>query len=63
MGRNAQMRLGYVMTERRAEAQTGLSQPPEIDTRDTGLAVSAFYNSRIASTFATDGVASAIEYQ
>ena len=46
-----------------AEAQTGLSQLPEIDTRDAGLAVSALYDSRNASTFATDGVAAAIEYQ
>ena len=63
IGRTAQMRLGYVMTERRAEAQTGLSELPEIDTRDAGLAVSALYDSRNASTFATDGVAAAIEYQ
>jgi outer membrane protein assembly factor BamA len=56
------MRLGYVLTERRAEAQTGLSQLPEIDTRDTGLAVSAFYDSRNTGGFATKGVAAAIEY-
>ena len=62
VGRTAQMRLGYVMTERRAEAQTGLSQLPEIDTRDAGLAVSAFYDSRNTDAFATKGVAAAIEY-
>ena len=62
MGSTAQMRLGYVTTNRRAEAQTGLSQLPEIDTQDAGLAVSAIYDSRDASTFATDGVAAAIEY-
>ena len=56
------MRLGYVTTERRAEAQTGLSQLPEIDTRDAGLAVSAFYDSRNTDTFATKGIAAAIEY-
>ena len=61
-GRTAQMRLGYVTTERRAEAQTGLSQLPEIDTRDAGLAVSAFYDSRNTDAFATKGVAAAIEY-
>ena len=62
VGRTAQMRLGYVMTERRAEAQTGLSQLPEIDTRDAGLTVSAFYDSRNTDAFATKGVAAAIEY-
>ena len=61
-GRTAQMRLGYVTTERRAEAQTGLAQLPEIDTRDAGLAVSAFYDSRNTDAFATKGVSAAIEY-
>ena len=56
------MRLGYVTTKRRAEAVTGLPQLPEIDTRDAGLAVSAFYDSRNTATFATEGVAAAIEY-
>ena len=49
-------------TKRRAEATTGPAQLPEVDTRDSGLAVSAFYDSRNAGTFATDGVAAAIEY-
>ena len=56
------MRLGYVTTNRRAEATTGPPQLPEVDTRDAGLDVSAFYDSRNAETFATQGVAAAIEY-
>ena len=62
VGRSAQMRLGYVTTKRRAEVKTGLSQLPEVDTRDAGLAVSAFYDSRNAVRVATEGVAAAVEY-
>ena len=62
MGRTAQMRLGYVATDRRAEAQTGPARLPEIDTRDAGLSFTAFYDSRDAATFATQGLAAAVEY-
>ena len=62
VGRTAQMRLGYVTTKRRAQATTGPAQLPEVDARDAGLAVSAFYDSRNADTFATEGLAAAIEY-
>ncbi len=62
VGRTAQIRLGYVNTKRRAEATTGPAQLPEVDTRDAGFAVSALYDSRSTATFATEGVAAAIEY-
>src|SRR5688572_21050457 len=62
MGRTAQMRVGYVTTARRAEAQTGPPQLPEVETRDAGLAYRAFYDSRNAASFATEGLAAAVEY-
>ena len=62
MGRTAQLRVGYLSTERRAEVQTGPPQFPDIDARDAGLAVSAIYDSRDAGTFATHGVAASVEY-
>ena len=62
VGRSAQMRLGYVTTQRRAEVKTGLPDLPEVDTRDAGLMVSAFFDTRNAARVATEGVAAAIEY-
>jgi NTE family protein len=62
MGRSAQLRVGYLSTERRADVQTGPPQFPDIDARDAGLTVSAIYDSRDAGTFATHGVAASVEY-
>ena len=62
LGQSAQMRLGYVTSKRRAEVQTGLTQLPEVDARDAGIAVSAFHDSRNSVRAATEGVAAAVEY-
>jgi NTE family protein len=63
LGQVAQLRLGYWTSKRRAEAQTGLAQLPEGDFRDAGMMLSAKYDSKDAATFATHGLAAAVEYQ
>jgi len=60
---NAQLRAGYRATERRADVQTGLQALPEADALDAGFTLSARYDSRESTTFATKGVAAAIMYQ
>ena len=62
MGRSAQIRVGYLSSQRRAEVQTGPPQFLDIDARDAGIAVSAIYDSRDRGTFATHGVAASVEY-
>ena len=59
----AQLRAGYFASERRARVQTGLTALPEADLMDAGVTLSARYDSRDAGTFATSGIAAAIEYQ
>jgi NTE family protein len=68
-GRNAQLRLGYVTTERRSKVQTGISQLPEIDkrvpefeARDAGLVASATYDSRDRTSFARKGLAAEVQF-
>jgi NTE family protein len=63
LSRTAQLRAGYVASERRADVQTGLTVLPEADFLDAGITFTGRYDSRDASTFATDGIAAAIEYQ
>jgi NTE family protein len=60
--RSVQLRLGYIATERSADVQTGIEQMPEADVLDAGFTASLKYDSRDASTFATSGMAAAIEY-
>lgn len=62
-GHNAQLRLGYWTSKRRAKTQTGIALLPEADLRDAGISLSARYDSRNAATFATQGFAAAVEYQ
>jgi len=60
--RAAQLRLGYWASDRRASVQTG---PPDIaaaDDVDAGIAIAARYDSRDTASFATSGMAAAIEY-
>lgn len=58
----AQIRLGYVYTDRRAEARTGDPRLPEIDLRDAGLTAALAYDSRNTAAFATEGFSAAVEY-
>lgn len=62
LGKVAQLRVGYLSTDRRAEAQTGDPRLPEVDVHDAGLAFSAVYDSRNAPTFATGGISAKLEY-
>ncbi|MFZ2508311.1 MAG: patatin-like phospholipase family protein [Steroidobacteraceae bacterium] len=63
LSRAAQLRAGYVASERRARVQTGLTALPEANFLDAGLTAGFRYDSRDAATFATRGIAAAIEYQ
>ncbi|MGO9717800.1 MAG: patatin-like phospholipase family protein [Steroidobacteraceae bacterium] len=58
----AQLRVGYFDTVRRAELSTGPPLLPQIDSTDAGIAVSAIYDSRDTPFRATQGVAAAFEY-
>jgi NTE family protein len=62
MGKSAQLRVGYLSSERRADVQTGPPQFPDIDDRDAGVGVMGLYDSRDSATFATGGAAASIEY-
>ncbi len=62
IGNQAQLRVGYIDTVRRAELSTGSPLLPQIDTTDAGVAVSAIYDSRDTPFRATRGVAAALEY-
>ena len=63
ISRSAQLRVGYNVAEREVNIQTGTALLPEGDFTDAGLMVSARYDSRNAASFATSGIAAAIEYQ
>ncbi|MDP9199688.1 MAG: patatin-like phospholipase family protein, partial [Pseudomonadota bacterium] len=52
----AQLRVGYMATQREAKLTTGELQLPEDSLLDAGLTVSARYDSRSAATFATSGI-------
>ena len=59
---DSQIRVGYWADRRRLEVDTGASLLPTGNFTDAGLAASAFYDSRDASSFASRGTAARIEY-
>ena len=59
---SAQVRLGYVATDRRVSVQTGPPNVAAADDVDAGIALAARYDSRDAASFATSGMSAAIEY-
>ncbi len=59
----AQLRVGYLATQREAKLTTGEMQLPEEDLLDAGLTATARYDSRNAATFATSGISAAVEYK
>jgi NTE family protein len=61
-GNAAQLRVGYLATDRRVQIETGSPLLPQLDIRDAGIAVSAFYDTRDTSFSATRGVVAALEY-
>jgi NTE family protein len=69
IGKAAQIRLGYLSTERRSDVQTGIAnlpgidqRVPEVDTRDAGLVAEAMYDTRSRETFARNGMAAQVRY-
>jgi NTE family protein len=66
---DAQLRVGYFNTRRRADVLTGIQnlpsvdqRIPDLDTRDAGLLVNALYDSRDTPTYALQGAAAQLQY-
>jgi NTE family protein len=62
LGHNAQVRAGYLYTQRKASVETGASILPEDDRTDAGLTMTATYDSRDTAFNPTRGLAAALEY-
>jgi NTE family protein len=62
LGNSAQLRVGYLATDRRVEIETGSPLLPQVDIRDAGIAGSAIYDTRDTPFSATRGVVAALEY-
>jgi NTE family protein len=62
VGTVAQLRVGYLATDRRVELETGSPLLPQLDTRDAGIAASAVYDTRDTPFNATRGVVALLEY-
>jgi NTE family protein len=61
-GNVAQLRVGYLATDRRVELQTGSPLLPQLDARDAGIAASFVYDTRDTPFAPTRGVVAALEY-
>jgi NTE family protein len=59
---DAQVRVGYLYTRRRADVETGSFLLPETERNDAGLTMSATFDSRDTAFNPTRGIAAAIEY-
>ena len=59
---NAQVRLGYMYTRRKATVETGSPILPEDERYDAGLTMSATFDSRDTPFNPTRGIAAAMEY-
>jgi len=59
---DAQVRVGYLYTRRKAEVETGSLILPETDRTDAGMTVTATFDSRDTAFNPTRGVAAALEY-
>ena len=62
LGKNAQVRVGYVYTQRKAEVDTGARILPEADRDDAGVVANATFDSRDTPFNPTRGIAAALEY-
>jgi NTE family protein len=62
LGRTGQVRLGYFAYDRRVEVDTGIELEPTGRHTDAGLAATATYDGRDASSFATKGLAAEVQY-
>jgi len=63
ISRSAQVRFGYGVVKRDVEIQTGTPLLTGGDFTDAGLLLSGRYDSRNASSFATRGIAAAVDYK
>jgi len=63
LSKDAQLRVGYFYTQRRAQVDTGFQGLPVANRTDAGLAVSATYDNRDAAFNPTRGVVAALEYR
>ena len=61
-GHLAQLRAGYLYTQRTVNLDTGPPIFPQVDAVDAGITVNGIYDSRDAAFAPTRGVAAAIEY-
>jgi NTE family protein len=59
---NSQFRIGYRVDRRHVEVNTGGEQLPTGDFTDAGFTLSALYDSRDASSFASSGTAAELQY-
>ena len=62
IGNQAQVRLGYVATQRRVQLETGSPLLPQLQTTDAGIAASAILDTRDTPFSPTRGMAAAFEY-
>jgi NTE family protein len=62
LGTKAQVRAAYWADRRTTEIDTGVSLLPTGESTDAGLAAVAFFDTRYAASFASDGLAAAIQY-
>jgi len=61
-GNAAQLRVGYISSDRHVEIETGSPLLPQLDIRDAGIAVSGIYDTRDTPFSATRGMVAALEY-
>jgi NTE family protein len=61
-GRSAQLRAGYLYTNRRVSVDTGPSLLPKLDTADAGITAQFIYDTRDAAFAPTRGLAASVEY-
>lgn len=62
LGDDAQVRIGYLYAERKAEVETGSTLLPEDERTDAGLTATATFDSRDTAFNPTRGLAAALEY-
>jgi NTE family protein len=62
IGNQAQVRVGYLATQRRVQLETGSPLLPQLQATDSGLAASAILDTRDTPFSPTRGMAAAFEY-
>jgi NTE family protein len=62
IGNQAQLRVGYLATQRRVQLETGSPLLPQLRTTDAGIAASAILDTRDTAFSPTRGMAAAFEY-